>query len=291
MERITLSAHAKVNLYLKVMGKRPDGYHDLVTVLQSVSLCDTLHFQKSDREGITVDAGGLLPDDERNLVRRAANAYFAASKAPFGLAVQLEKRIPMAAGLGGGSADAAATLRALNLLDGERFSEAELVEIAATVGADVPFCLVGGTRLCRGIGERMQPLENNLGGTLVVAIGGEGVSTPQAFRAMDDLYGDFSGVSDEAPHALADAMKKGDLSAAVPHFENLFEGVVEPLRPAVGECKRLLVAHGAAKAMMSGSGPSVWGIFENEAAAARAVDALVAAGNRAYLCRMIDPNE
>ncbi len=286
MQEIRVEARAKINLYLKVTGKRPDGYHDLITVMQSISLSDTLCVRRVCEQVVSVDAGGLLPDDESNLVTRAARAYFKASGAPFGVRVTLEKRIPMAAGLGGGSADAAAMLKALNRLDGDRFDEDRLVEIAATVGADVPFCLVGGTRLCRGIGERMERVENNLNGTLVVAIGEEGVSTPRAFAALDERCGDFSGVDPAAPQALLDAMQSGELSVALPQFYNMFEEVIEPIRPGVSECKSVLLSCGAAKAMMSGSGPSVWGIFEKEADAERAVESLIAVGKRAYLCHM-----
>lgn len=277
-------AKAKINLYLKVTGKRPDGYHDLVTVMQSVSLCDNLTFLRTDDGVLSLDCGGVLENDDSNLIIRAARAYFAASKSPFGVKITLEKNIPMAAGLGGGSADAAATLRALNTLDGNRFSEAELCEIGARVGADVPFCVVNGTRLCRGIGERMQPIENHLGGVLVIAIAGEGVSTPVAFRALDDIYGNFQSIGEEIPAALLAAMERGALTDAKSHFYNMFEESVEPLRPAVTACKKTLLSCGATHAMMSGTGPSVWGIFENEKDAARAVEALKAEGARAYLC-------
>ena len=287
MSELRVEAFAKINLYLKVTGKRPDGYHDLVTVMQSVSLSDTLSFECLAGEGIALDCGGRLSCDDSNLIVRAAKDYFAKSRQPFGVRIKLEKHIPMAAGLGGGSADAAATLRALNALDQNRFSLDELCGIGAAIGADVPFCVVGGTRLCRGIGEKMEPIENNLGGFFVVAIAGEGVSTPEAFRALDRINGDFAGVSEEAPVDLLAVMKKGDLAAARPLFYNMFESAVEPLRPAVSACKQTLLACGAVQAMMSGSGPSVWGLFESEEKAACAVERLHAEGARAYLCRAI----
>lgn len=286
MSTLVEKAYAKINLYLNVTGKRPDGYHDLVTVMQSVSLADTLTLCRTEG-GITLDCGGVLASDESNLVIRAARAYFERTGHPFGVAITLEKHIPMQAGLGGGSADAAATLRALNALDGNRLSEEALCAIGAKIGADVPFCVVGGTRLCRGIGEKMTPVANRLGGTLVVCIAGEGVSTPVAFRALDDIYGDFAAVSDEAPTALLAAMERGALADSIPHFYNMFEESVEPLRPAVSACKQTLLACGAAAAMMSGTGPSVWGIFSDPDSAKRAVAALQAAGARAYLCHAV----
>lgn len=288
MQKSEFKAFAKVNLYLDVTGKRPDGYHELVTVMQSVSLYDTLRVERTAGEGIVLDTGGLLPADDSNLICRAAKAYFAKSGKPFGVSVKLEKRIPMQAGMGGGSADAAAMLRALNALDGDRFTDVELCEIGALIGADVPFCVMGGTRLCRGIGEMMEPIANNLQGTLVVAIGGEGVSTPAAFRELDRRYGDFAQENEKnAPVALLNAMADGDLNVAAPCFYNMFEEVIEPIRPVVGEIKGMMTAQGARATMMSGSGPSVWGLFEDSVQAERAKEALVAAGARAYTCEMI----
>ena len=281
----TEKAYAKINLYLKVTGRRPDGYHDLVTVMQSVSLADTLTVEPTAGEGITLDCGGALAADDSNLIVRAAKAYFAKSGHPFGVDIRLEKRIPMAAGLGGGSADAAATLRALNALDNNRFTLDELCKIGAKIGADVPFCVMGGTRLCHGIGEQMHPIANNLGGTLVVAISGEGVSTPAAFGALDALYGDFSGVDPADPAALLAMLEQGE-PADVGQFYNMFEEAIEPMRPAVTLCKQTLLDCGALCAMMSGSGPSVWGLFQTEQQAAQAVKVLGEKGARAYLCYM-----
>ncbi|MBE6690062.1 MAG: 4-(cytidine 5'-diphospho)-2-C-methyl-D-erythritol kinase [Ruminococcaceae bacterium] len=287
MSVLSMKAYAKINLYLTVTGKRPNGYHDLVTVMQSVSLADMLTVERVEEQGILLDTGGILPTDESNLICRAAKAYFARSGKPFGVSVRLQKEIPMQAGMGGGSADAAAMLKALNLLDGNRFTEAELCEIGATIGADVPFCIVGGTRLCRGIGEIMEPVKNRLDGVLVVAIGGEGVSTPAAFGELDRKYGDFANVT-ATPATLLSAMGEGSITAATGCFYNMFEEVIMPIRPVVGEIKDMMLKKGALATMMSGSGPSVWGIFSTEKEAAAAKDALLAAGHRAYLCKMMN---
>lgn len=282
---VRIEANAKINLYLQVTGKRENGYHDLVTVMQSISLCDVLTFERTWEQGVFLHADIAMPTDGTNLVCRAADAYFRHSGEPFGIAVKLEKNIPLAAGMGGGSADAAATLKALNRLDHDRFSMEELCRIGATVGADVPFCLMGGTQLCRGIGEVMKPIENNLKGKVVIAIGNERVSTPTAFAKLDRLYDDFkNGGKNKAPTALMNAMKAGDLTAAASHFENIFEEAIEPVCPAVTEWKNTLLENGARAAMMSGSGPAVWGIFEKEAAAARAREALLSQNVTAFLC-------
>ena len=194
----------------------------------------------------------------------------------------------MQAGLGGGSADAAATLKALNELDGNVFSLRELCEIGATVGADVPFCIMGGTQLCRGIGEVMEPIANRLTGTLVIAIGKEGVSTPVAFKELDRKYEDFKhGGRRACPIALLAAMQAGNITAAAPHFSNLFEEVVCPMRPFVGEIKSAMIKNGAAAAMMSGSGPSVWGLFESEQQAGTAQKELQAIGANTFVCHFI----
>ena len=281
-------AYAKINLYLEVVGKRENGYHDLVTVMQSVSLADILTFTRREGEGVVLDAGDALPADDSNLVIKAAKAYFAASGAPFGVDIRLEKHIPMAAGMGGGSADAAATLRALNTLDQNRFSDDALVEIAAEIGADVPFCLLGGTRLCRGIGEVMTPVSNKLNCALVVAVAGEGVSTPTAFGALDKLYDDFKDFDKNALLVkLLDGMEKGSISDTVSALFNRFEVAVEPMRPAVSALKKAMLENRALAAQMSGSGPSVFGIFADLAEAERAAKALSAMGARAYACELI----
>ena len=163
-------------------------------------------------EEIVLENDAGLPCDRRNLVYRAAEAFFAALGQQFGVRITLQKRIPMQAGLGGGSADAAATLRALNELDGSPFSTEELASIGARVGADVPFCVVGGTQLCQGIGERMEGIESNLSAFLAVVMADEGISTPQAFRALDEKYGDFSALAAKANERAIDltvALREG----------------------------------------------------------------------------------
>ena len=283
-----IKAYAKINLYLDIVGKRQDGYHELVSVMQGVSLSDTLTFSRIAGEGIVLHTDGDLPTGADNLICRAARAYFERTGKPFGLSVDLQKRIPMQAGLGGGSADAAATLKALNEMDGNRFSVQELCEIGAAVGADVPFCIMGGTQLCRGIGEVMEPVVNRLTGTLVIAIGREGVSTPVAFKELDQKYDDFKqGGRSACPIALLEAMQAGDITAAAPHFHNLFEEVICPVRPFVDEMKCLMLKNGAAAAMMSGSGPSVWGLFESEKQAEKAQSELQIIGAQAFLCRFV----
>ncbi|MBE6595404.1 MAG: 4-(cytidine 5'-diphospho)-2-C-methyl-D-erythritol kinase [Ruminococcaceae bacterium] len=286
--RLVLNAYAKINLYLEVVGKRPDGYHDLVTVMQSISLADELTLERQQAEGISLTIDGDFPTNENNLVVRAANAYFAASGTPFGVNIHLKKQIPVSAGLGGGSADAAATLQGLNTLNGGYFDQQALLRIAAGIGADVPFCLVGGTKLCRGIGEQMTPAPSTLSLTLVVAKSGEGVSTPAAFAALDRAFDDFRNFDrDTVPEALLAGLANGDISRTVSGLFNRFESVIEPARPSVTALKRELLARGALAAQMSGSGPAVFGIFADAAAAKAAAEALRKMGNPAFACQTV----
>ncbi|MBR2464421.1 MAG: 4-(cytidine 5'-diphospho)-2-C-methyl-D-erythritol kinase [Clostridia bacterium] len=285
---LTVCANAKINLFLDVIGKRENGYHDIVSVMQAVSLCDTLTVSQTSGNEIAFSGGGL-PNDQTNLIVRAAHAYFALRGKPFGVRIVLDKQIPMAAGLGGGSADAAATLKALNALDGNRFTTEELAALGARIGADVPFCVQGGTCLCQGIGERMTPLASGVHLALVVAIAGEGVSTPVAFGLLDRRYQDYRGYASQVtPAALIDAMQNGDVSATVSALFNRFEEVIEPERPAVSQLKEMLMKEGALGALMSGSGPAVFGVFSDDTSAKRAAEQLKSMGVRAYDCYTVE---
>jgi len=178
-------------------------------------------------------------------------------------------------------------LRALNTLDGERFSAEELCEIGARIGADVPFCITGGTRLCRGIGEKMQEIPNALHPFVVIVMGEAGISTPQAFAAIDEKYGDFKGAAEEAERRhgkIAECLKNGKTDTVMGVIYNIFEEVILPIRPRVGEIKRALLDAGAYAAQMSGSGPAVFGLFEKEAQAKSAAALLQKKGTQAFVC-------
>ena len=284
------NAYAKINLTLDVVARRADGYHDLVSIMQNISLADTLRFEKTESLEVVLETHGVLPADDSNLILRAARAYFNTVSQDFGVRIDLQKRIPMQAGLGGGSADAAATLRALNVLNHNKLSVDELCEIGASLGADVPFCIVGGTQICRGIGERMQPIANRLQGSIVVAMAGEGVSTPKAFGAMDAQFGDFSAQAQQAEQRLPQirrALECGAADEVAPLLYNRFEEVICPIRPAVVHIKDTMRASGAQTALMSGSGPSVFGIFAREEDARAATEALKDSGAMAHMCTLI----
>lgn len=270
-------AYAKINLYLDVLGKRADGYHNIQSIMQTVGLYDTVsvEFLPGDvREiGIVCD-DAAVPCGEKNIAYKAAARYLDRVGLDGVCRISIEKRIPMEAGLAGGSADAAAVLRLLNGLCGNALTVGELCKVGATVGADVPFCIVGGTALTEGIGEVLRPVGPMPEAYVVIARGGEGVSTPAAYRAIDETYGDRLGEEHGDVVAVCDALRRGDLRALCGEMVNVFEGVVLPVHGIARRAKETMLACGAVGAMMSGSGPSVFGIFEDIADAEKAAKAL-----------------
>lgn len=271
-------AYAKINLYLNVTAKRPDGFHDIETVMQTISLCDDLavSLTLSDKAEVYLSVGGAdLPTDSGNIVTRAAELYLARSGKVGRVDITLIKRIPVAAGLAGGSADAAATLRAMNRLFNDYFSEDELLSLSAELGSDVPFCLLCGCALCRGRGALIEPIASPAPNHFVIAIAdGEQVSTPAAYRALDDMYSDFDGsVKRETP----------DLTK----LYNIFENAVFPTCFKAEMLKERMIKLGATASLMSGSGPSIFGIFDSEFSAKDAVDIISKDGARAYYAHSV----
>ena len=285
---ITEHAPAKINLYLDILGIRDDGFHEIETLMQSVSLADELTFTLDrDKEryiSLTIEGNDTLPNDEGNLIIRAVRAYEEHQPINGRLDILLKKRIPAEAGLGGGSADAAATLRALNNLSSDPLDDIELFNMASRLGSDVPFCLRGGTHICRGRGDLLshaKPLKNL---HLVIVNSGERVSTPKAYSALDIAFGDFKSVEGRADvNSVVASLKNG----GSPKLFNIFEGVVLPACPKAAEAKSRLKKLGAIATLMSGSGPTVFGIFENENAAKIASDELSSLGFLSFAAKSI----
>jgi 4-diphosphocytidyl-2-C-methyl-D-erythritol kinase len=289
-ERLTLPAFAKINLGLRVRGRRPDGYHEIETVFQTVTLQDRLTFETSredDRlELVCTDTE--IPTDESNLVLRAALAlrsrYGAAQRhgTTRGARVTLEKRIPAGGGLGGGSSNAAVTLIALAHLWGIETSKDELSEIGARLGADVPFFLTGGTALGTGTGAEITPLEDAPEMHLVVVTPGVRVSTAEAYKAL----GAPALTKDEGVVNLSVSRAGAEFSGSLREVAaNDFEAVVARLEPETGRAREALLGAGARRAMLSGSGSSVFGVFDSKGEAGRAREMLRADGGwRVFAC-------
>ena len=286
----TERANAKINLYLDVVGKRENGYHNIVSIMQTVSVCDlvSVDFRPGFHTSITLCASGndRMPTDCRNLAWRAAELYLAETGLSGEVTVTIEKHIPMAAGLAGGSSDAAAVFRAMNRLCGNRLSLEQLCTLGAKLGADIPFCIVGGGALVSGIGEELTPIGEMPFCHMAVACMGEGISTPWGYGKLDELHDNFASprASDTKCERLLDAMKKGEILDATDCLYNIFEEVVPSVQPYVDVLKQTMLQKGARASMMSGSGPSVFGFFESQEAAVEAVAALEAMGASAFVC-------
>lgn len=293
MVSVKENAYAKVNLYLDVLSKRDDGFHEVKTVMHTVSLCDevTVSVRSSDRPTVKLSVVGhpKLPTDSRNLAYRAAELFLEATLIRAEIHIKLIKRIPVAAGLAGGSTDAAAVLRALNRAFKRPLTEKRLLTLAAELGSDVPYCLLGGTALCYGRGERIERLPERLHLNVVVAVSDEHVSTPWAYAELDRVYSDFKVVRDDDPESKYEAVirsiRTGDTSEI--QLFNVFENAILPSYNGAEMLKAKILELGATHALMSGSGPSVYGIFAEKASAESAKDTLIKMGVRAYCAESI----
>ncbi len=280
MNAVKEKAYAKINLFLDVLSKRNDGFHEIKTVMHSVSLCDTVTVTLNSRGKrnikLSIEGNKWLPTDGKNLVYIAADIFFKRSGIDADITINLEKKIPVAAGLAGGSTDAAATLRALNKLFRRPLTDKALYLIAEELGSDVPFCLYGGTALCLGRGDIIKRLPDSLRLHLVVAVGREHISTPSAYKRLDEIYSDFDGTVAYDSMPLYDALF--DYISFIPGYPdklfNVFESAVLPMCPVASEIKARLLEYGATCSLMSGSGPSVFGIFKDESTAIEAAKKL-----------------
>lgn len=274
MDKITLPAFAKINLFLEITGKRPDGYHDIDTVMQTVSLHDDVTVSLSGGKGIEIVCPGVDVPDEKNLAWRAAKAYLDRYGISDGISIRIEKRIPEKAGLAGGSADAAAVLRAMNAIFGAA-DAASLAETALTLGSDVPFCVYGGCARAAGRGEILYPLSALPDCFIVVAKGADPSPTPEAYARADT-----DGFSPRANN-LFPLLGASDIFAICRQMFNRFEYT------AVYDAsiKPVMMGHGALAALLSGSGSAVFGIFGSEENARSAHSELSERGMFSAVCR------
>lgn len=285
--KLSTAALAKINLFLEITGKRDDGYHNLTSIMQSVSLADlvTLTVSEAETEENVISltcSDKDIPTDSGNIASKCALAYFRHYDIHGCLAeIHIEKNIPTSGGLAGGSADGAAVLRLLDDVFGRTDSYTELLTLGGTVGADIPFCLTGGCALCLGIGDEVETLsvpERDYG--IIILSSGESVSTPAAYAMCDEKRA-FCVSPCGAYSSLTDELAAGKL----PHsLFNSFERVILPLRPGADELKKRILSLGAYSAMMSGSGPSVFGIFDDRNVLEAAYKELTKSGVKAYKC-------
>lgn len=289
------TAYAKINLYLDVLNKLESGYHNIESVMQSISLYDTITLDVLEGDfSIEIKTDAEIPTDERNLVYKACQKYieYATNKRKIKkptckFVFSIEKNIPISAGMGGGSSDCAAALRLMNEFYSNKLKESELLEIASSIGADVSFCLVGGTVECRGIGDKMKALKPFKDVYLVCAIDNSAVSTPEAYKLLDARYGTHSPAT-RIFEVFVGAINNGaDTSRISNLLFNKFEHVIIPNNPSIEKIKTSLLENGAKGALMSGSGPSVFGIFESENDQIKAYDALKKQNIRAFLCKTV----
>ena len=261
MDTLTRKAYAKINLGLDVLRRREDGYHEVKMIMQTVDIYDVLTFVKAPADvfRLSVDSA-QIPDDDNNLVLKAARLLFATAGIDAGVEVTLQKNIPVAAGMAGGSTDAAATLIGLNALYDLRFTTEQLQEIGVKLGADIPYCIMGGTALSQGIGEILRPLPAPPQAHLVIAKPDLMISTQYVY---ENLHANSLKVHPNID-GMIEALSNRDLIKMCSLMGNVLETVTEKENPIITQIKDLMKEQGATGALMSGSGPTVFGIFTEE---------------------------
>lgn len=255
-----LRALAKINLGLDILRKREDGYHEVRMIMQTIQMYDVLEMRKVKKPGISLSVNyPYIPSDERNLVYKAAKLLMDEFQVKEGVEIRLEKFIPVAAGMAGGSSDAAAALVGVNRLFKLGLSEKDLMERAVNIGADVPYCVMRGTALAEGIGEKLTRIAQVPDCFVLIGKPGINVSTKAAYESLQldqvQTHPDIDGMIRD--------IESGDLRAMTEKMENVFEPGIIGRYPVIGEIKALMEEHGALRAMMSGSGPTVFGIFDD----------------------------
>lgn len=271
MNNIVLRAYGKINLGLDVLRRREDGYHDVKMIMQTVGLYDILKMEKTKQDGISMNCNiSFLPTDRRNLVYRAVEIMKERYHIQQGVKIDLNKRIPIAAGMAGGSSNCAAALMGMNQLFDLGLKKEQLCEIGLLLGADVPYCIWGGTALAEGIGERLTKLPPMPSCHILIAKPGISVSTGFVYQnlKLDQLerHPDIDGMIKD--------LETGSLEGICRKLENVLETVTIPEYPIIDRIKAHLIEHGAMGALMSGSGPTIFGIFSEEEKAAKALQAL-----------------
>ena len=275
MKDISVKALAKINLGLDVVGKREDGYHEVCMVMQTIHLFDRLEISKNRSGQITMETNlSFLPTNENNLVYKAAKLLTDEFEIKDGIHVQLHKHIPVAAGMAGGSTDAAAVLYGMNRIFELGLTREQLMERGVKIGADVPYCVMRGTALAEGIGEKLTKLPPMVKCPVLIA-------KPQISVSTKFVYDNLK-LNSDTKHPdikkLVTDIKEKDLCKIAGDMGNVLETVTIPAYPVIAEIKEHMKEHGALNAMMSGSGPTVFGLFDKEETAVEAYEAMKASG-------------
>ena len=284
MNRISIKSNAKINLGLDVTGTLPNGYHTVKMIMQTISLSDSLFFEKRKDSKILFKTNlPYLPVDERNLAYKAIKVFQEKTGLSFGIYCSITKNIPVAAGMAGGSGNAAATLIALNSLFQTELSEQELMDLGLKLGADVPYCILGKTALAEGIGEKLSLLPSPPKAKILIVKPSVSVSTKDVYTGLkldeNTVHPDID--------ACIDALKENSLRKLCDNLGNILEDVTIKMHPCIDEIKKSMLDLGADGSLMSGSGPSVFGLYSDEEAAMKAFEHFKNNSpyrNNTYLC-------
>jgi 4-diphosphocytidyl-2-C-methyl-D-erythritol kinase len=280
MEKITIKTYGKVNLYLEVIRKREDGYHELQMVMQSIGLYDKVSVKEKEKDEIILDTNSpYIPKDEGNLAFQAAKLIKEEYRIDKGVEIDIIKNIPVAAGLAGGSANAAGVLRGLNELWSLNLSGEKLQELGLRLGADVPFSVMEGAAVAEGIGEKLTPIEGLKNTWLVLCKPGISVSTPEVYKALDLSALERRPLSRE----FLSAIEKRDLRSVSKNMYNALETVTVKKHGVILDIKKKMMQYNAIGTMMSGSGPTVFGIFKDQERAKKAAQNLRKYHNQTYV--------
>lgn len=270
MDTYQIKAYAKINLGLDVVRRLENGYHEVKMIMQTVDIYDELEFKKA-KEGITITTNhGELPTDKNNLIYKAASMMIEEYEIQEGVHIHLTKNIPVAAGMAGGSSDAAATFRGMNELFDLGCNSKRLRELGVKIGADVPYCILGGTALAEGIGEKLTPLKPTPNCYFLIAKPDIDVSTQYVYEQLDTIginhHPDIDG--------MVKAIEKGSLQGIIDRMENVLENVTIQKHPIIQQIKDRMLELGAEGSLMSGSGPTVFSVFVDKEKATKAYEQL-----------------
>lgn len=278
-----LKAYAKINLSLDVVGKREDEYHLLRMIMQNIDLYDVIELEEVP-QGINLECDKpYVPTDERNIAYKAAELFIKKYNIGSGIKINIIKNIPVSAGLAGGSTDAAAVLMGMRDLFKPELSDGELMKLGVSIGADVPYCIVGGTALCEGIGEKITSLNSFKDYILIVVKPPFGVSTKEVYQKLDIKKIKIH----PSTEALIDAIKDKNLKFISENMKNVLENVTLIKHPVIRGIKKEMIDRGALGSIMSGSGPTVFGFFEDMLQAQRCYDYMKSKYKDTYITRTI----